>query len=96
VDVSDLYRGGQPSGSAGFSLADMLKRTGNARPSFIRLPQIVNERTVAELGAGMAPGQTLLGKSVTNAVSDLGGTITSWTQGTAGGKRWMSATIGWP
>ncbi|MCC6995523.1 MAG: VCBS repeat-containing protein [Deltaproteobacteria bacterium] len=96
VDVTDLYRGNQPSGSGGAMLADTLKSTGFARPSFIRLPNIVNPRTLAELEAGVAPGQTLLGKSVTNAVSELGGTITGWSQGTQGGKKWISANIGWP
>jgi hypothetical protein len=94
VRVTDLYRGGQPSGSGGLMLAESLQRAGLARPEFIRFSQVINEPTVLQLASGVAPGSTLLGGTMNTTVGALGGRITSWSVWRDGlGKLQMEAAV---
>jgi RHS repeat-associated protein len=93
VEVTDLFRGNQPTGSAGKMLADALGKAGKGTPGAIRFSGIINERTLAELGQRLAPGETLLGKTLSNTVKELGGKITGWSSGVYRGKPWIEATI---
>jgi hypothetical protein len=85
VRVTDIYRGGQPKGTGGPMLADALSKAGLGRPSFIRVTGILNEPTLQQLQAGVAPGETVLGGTIQNAAQALGGKVTSFSQGVENG-----------
>jgi hypothetical protein len=93
VVVSDLFRGAQPSGSGGIMLADALRKGGLQRPASITFSNIIEDRTLAELKAGMAPGETLLGKTLGNASKDLGARVVGWATGVTNGKPWMKGVL---
>lgn len=93
VVVSDLFRGAQPGGSGGIMLADALRKGGLQRPASITFSNIIEDRTLAELKAGMAPGETLLGKTLGNASKDLGARVVGWATGVTNGKSWLKGVL---
>ena len=74
-------------------LADALRKGGLQRPASITFSNIIEDRTLAELKAGMAPGETLLGKTLGNASKDLGARVVGWATGVTNGKPWMKGVL---
>ena len=93
VDVSDIFRGAQPSRTGGQMLADSLRTAGIPKPETIRAVGIINKETLDALASGAQPAETLLGKTIQNAARELGGTVTGWSTGIERGKAWIRAII---
>jgi hypothetical protein len=94
VQVSDLFRGGQPKGSGGAMLADALREEGINQPSSIRFTNILEDQpTLAQLAEGVPIGETVLGKTLSNTAAKLGGKVTEWTTGVSRGKTWIEGKI---
>lgn len=91
--VSDLFRGAQPRASGGIMLADALRSAAIRQPNSITFSNIIEDRTLDELKSGMAPAQTLLGKTLRNASTDLGAQTGNWTTGVTRGHPWMKADL---
>jgi len=82
VDVSDVFRGNQPKGSAGDMLAETIKKSGKSQPEHIKISKISETQpTIDQLRQGADPGDTVLGKTVINAAKKLGGKVTGWKVG---------------
>jgi hypothetical protein len=81
VTIWDIYRDKryQPKGTGGQMIADSLRKAGVSRPSVIRVETIVNPPTVSALEAGAHPSETVLGKTVSSAAVNLGGSVNYWT-----------------
>jgi hypothetical protein len=94
VEVTDVFRGSQPAGSGGRMIAETLQAAGEARPEVIRISHIMEEQpTTGQLAGGTHPSETVLGRTLGNAVSELGGTIVDWSHGVARGKPWIQARV---
>ncbi|MBP1705608.1 MAG: hypothetical protein H6Q36_1347 [Chloroflexi bacterium] len=94
VEVTDVFRGAQPAGSGGRMIAETLQAAGTARPEVIRISSIMETQpTSSQLAGGTHPAETVLGRTLTNAVDALGGTITDWSSGVAQGKPWIQARV---
>jgi hypothetical protein len=93
VNVTDVFRGGQPPRTGGQMLADSLKAAGHGRPSTIKISGIINEPTVEALAKGTPPRDTVLGGTLSSSVDELGGRITNWSSGETRGKPWIAATV---
>lgn len=93
VVVTDLYRGGQPTGSGGVMLADALRSAGIKRPSFIRFQNIIEENTVAQINEEVPLQDTKLGHTMSNAAGELGGKVSDWQHGVDRGQLWMTGTL---
>jgi hypothetical protein len=96
VQVTDLFRGAQPKGTAGTMLSDALCDAGITRPETIRFGPIINEPTLAQMAKGVPLPKTILGRTLSNTVRELGGEITQWSSGIYRGKPWMEAAIKYP
>jgi hypothetical protein len=95
VVVTGIYKGNQPQGRAGQMLADTVKKAGQSRPKKIKIDWIDNQRTIAELASGKKAEETLLGKTLINAVDELGGSIHGWDVDNRSVKS-ITATISYP
>ena len=95
VVVTDIFRDpAQPKGCAGAMLADALLIAGARKPKTIRVANILSDQpTLGQLALGIPPGQTVLGKTVTNTVAALGGTATEWRHGIYRDKHWIEVSI---
>jgi hypothetical protein len=94
VNVTDIFRGDRPKGSAGAMLADALRKAEITRPETVRVSQILeNQPTLKQLAEGVAAGETVLGRTAASAIKELGGKVTEWTFGEYKGKTWIEATI---
>jgi hypothetical protein len=80
VDVSAIYRGNQPPGTAGQMLADSLKdpSVNIPRPTSIKISSIENPPTVAALQGGKSATETVLGKTIIKAAQELGAEVDGW------------------
>jgi hypothetical protein len=93
IDLTGINRGNQPKYSGGQMLAETLNKVGIGQPTSIKFSAISNQQTINQIEAGIAPNDTLLGSTMQNAVSALGGTATQWTTGMSRGKLWMQVSI---
>ena len=95
VIVTDIFRDpAQPKGCAGPMLADAFIQAGARKPRTIRIANILDTQpTLRQLVTGIAPENTVLGGTLKNTVSTLGGRITAWRQGMTRDKQWIEASI---
>ena len=93
--VTDIFRDpAQPKGCAGAMLADALQIAGARKPKTIRLANILSDQpTLGQLALGIPPGQTVLGKTLANTVTALGGTAAEWRNGIYRDKQWIEVWI---
>lgn len=100
VVLWNVYRGGQPKGTAGQMIADSLREAEAEQPSVIEIVNIDNPPTVTALASGTHPRDTILGQTLTKAATELGGTIaypTGWHHDKAySGKDRITITITYP
>ncbi len=86
VIVSDIARGNHPPGSAGGMLAEALRKVKHTlspqshitQPRSIEFSNVIHEKTAQAWDKGTPGELTTLGRTLTNAVSALDGTITDW------------------
>jgi YD repeat-containing protein len=102
VVIVNYINNGGVSGTGSAILAGALKAT-NTAPSTITLSNVINQQTLTQLSNGVAPMLTTLGRTVCNAVSMLGGRVTSGTAtpqlstyGNPTGALNLDFTISWP
>jgi RHS repeat-associated protein len=93
VVVTDIFRRSNPSGSAGQMIADALRLIGRAKPSSLRFASIIEESTVTLLNSGRDAAETVLGKTLQNAVEEIGARISGWSVGTTKGKPWIQVAL---
>ena len=89
VEFTDIFRGGMPRGSAGRMAADAMRAVNISKPSAIRFVSIINQPTLDALNQGVAVGETALGRTLSNAVGELGGKVSRWETGTYRAKVWI-------
>ena len=96
VELSDVYRRGNPRGTGGQMIAETLKGAGVPQPTRIRITDIqegTNPPTAQALQSGAGPEGTPLGNALNNAIEELGGTPGPWTFGKYREKLWIERTI---
>ncbi|EPC00827.1 hypothetical protein L861_13635 [Litchfieldella anticariensis FP35 = DSM 16096] len=71
LDIGTFYRGSLPKGSGSILLADLL-RTFEIRPRRLVGQDVRNENTLNSYWTGGDPAQTVLGRSRTRALQELG------------------------
>lgn len=77
VKVSYLNRGSYAKGSGGSMLADAFKDSLLFQPEHIVFHNVIEKRTLEQLGRGLNVEDTLLGRTMRNTVDELGGEISS-------------------
>ena len=72
IHVTDLFRRDLPPGSGSDLLAQGLHAAGVSPGQTIRLTNVINQPTLDAIRAGTPAADTVLGRSVTNALGQLG------------------------
>lgn len=95
VHISDIFRDPkQEKGSAGKMLAAVFRHLGIARPSHVRMVNILHDQpTVTQIQRGVTAGETVLGKVIKDLATELGTTVTGWNHGVERGKLWIEGTF---
>ena len=102
VRIWDIHRDElhQPKGVGGQMIADSLRKANFSHPSEISITAITNPPTINGLADGMHPSETVLGRTIAKAVSELEGAIANWDSGLAieGNSQtgWITVTITYP
>ncbi len=96
LSVSDVFRGTtMPKGTGGDMLAQAIDTAGLGSPARIRFTNILPDQpTLAQLRAGVAPGDTVLGRTAGRTVDLLGGSATRWSWDLDA--RWIQVEIAYP
>jgi hypothetical protein len=92
VDITGIWRGSQPPGSAGAMIADSLREVKVTRPAIVRV-SATNETTTQQIQRGQPINETQLGQTLSNTVQELGGTTVNWRIGNSGGRPFIEATV---
>lgn len=96
VIVTDIFRdANQAKGSAGQMLADAFRAVGIARPTLVRLANILpTQPTLVQIEQGIKPVDTVLGQVLVALGSALGLAVTAWNHGQERGKHFIEAYYG--
>jgi len=95
VFVSDIFRdNAQAKGSAGAMLAAAVVKAGLARPSNVRLTNILDTQpTQNQLQRGVSISETVLGRTLEGMATSLGSRITGFCSGHYREKLWIEAAF---
>jgi hypothetical protein len=97
LEVSDLFRGGQPPGSAPAMLAAAIVLADLSRPARLRLVNILaRQPTLSQLRSGVPPEETILGRDLACAALILGGRVVAWSFDLSARHVWLEGTIDYP